>query len=109
LPSDGQCAFQNLEAILPAYAVSQVLGDIDLPLPLNLFCIGAGQAGDEWEQLLPLLIAGFIVQEHRQAADRAREAVGHGLDRSDRLIEEANRDNGCLVDAGSAVLAGEGV
>lgn len=85
LPSDGQCTLQDLKAILPAYAASQVLGDIDLPLSLSLFCIGAGQSGDKREQLLPLLISGFIVQEHRQAADRAREAVGHGLDGPHRL------------------------
>jgi hypothetical protein len=38
-------------------------------------------AGDEWEQLLPRLITGLIVQEHGQAADGSDEAHRHALGR----------------------------
>jgi hypothetical protein len=59
--------------------------------------------------VLALLVAGPIVQVQGQRADWAREARRHVVDRTDRPVGEASRNNGCLVDAGSSVWAGERV
>ena len=40
--------------------------DVDLPLPLDLRRISAGQPGHEGQQLLPLLVAGLVVQPQGQ-------------------------------------------
>jgi hypothetical protein len=61
--------------------------------PLNFCCVCTGQAGHKGQQLLALLIAGPIVQVQGQRADRAREASRHVVDRTDRPVREASRDN----------------
>jgi hypothetical protein len=108
-PANGQRTFEDINTFPERATVSQTRGDIDFPLLLNLCRISTGQSGDKGQQQLPLLVAGLIVQLHRQRADRAREAVWHVLDGIDGLVREVGRDDGRLVDAGSPILAGEHV
>src|SRR4051794_7861002 len=49
----------------------------------------------------------MVIQLHRELADRAREAFGHVLDATDRLVREPSRDDSRFIDAGSTLLAGE--
>src|SRR3712207_8584599 len=50
--------------------------------------ICTGQLGHEWEEPLPLFVGRPIIELHRQAADRAGEALRHVLDSLDRLRSE---------------------
>src|SRR5215217_989927 len=49
----------------------------------------------------------MVIQLHRELADRAREAFGHVLDATDRLVREPGRDDSRFIDAGSDLLAGK--
>src|SRR5215217_3411169 len=59
------------------------------------------------KKALPFRIRRVVTQLHRELADRAREAVGHVLDPTHRLVFEPSRDDSGFIDAGSAVLAGK--
>src|SRR5918995_870006 len=76
-------------------------------LSLDLPCVGASEPRDKRKKPLPLGIRRAIVQLHRELADRAREAVWHISDTTHRLVLEPGGNDGSLVDARSAVLAGE--
>src|SRR5215208_7518146 len=67
----------------------------------------SAQASRVRKKALPFRIRRVVIQLHRELADRAREAVGHVLDATDRLVFEPSRDDSRFIDAGSAVLAGK--
>src|SRR5215208_6294144 len=45
------------------------------------------------EKALPFRFRSMVIQLHRELADRAREAFGHVLDATDRLVREPSRDD----------------
>src|SRR5215203_6570502 len=57
--------------------------------------------------MLPLGVVGHVVQLHRETADRAREALRHVLDPSNRPVLKATSDEGRFVNASAAVLSRE--
>ncbi len=113
LAANCQGTFEVFEQFLESERVCETMTDtgvdIVLALPLNLWRIRASQSGDKGQELLALLVSGHIIQIHGEAANRAREAVRHVMDGTDRPVEEASRDNGRFVDAGSPVPARERV
>jgi hypothetical protein len=68
------------------------LKETRLACPFYFYPVGTGQTGHKEQQQLPLLVAGFVIQGHCQAADRVREATWHIINGTDWPVWEAGRD-----------------
>ena len=77
------------------------------PFALDLSCVGAGEPRHKGEQALALSISRGVIKLHGQATDRAREALWHVIDPSDRSVLKACGDQRRFIDAGAAVLSRE--
>jgi hypothetical protein len=75
LSSDRQGILKDRETGPERETVPDACGNVGFALLLNLGRIPAGETGHKRQQVLALLIAGLIVQLHRQRADRTRKAV----------------------------------
>jgi hypothetical protein len=85
------------------------LKETRMACPFYFYPVGTGQTGHKGQQQLPLLVTGFVIQVHCQAADRVREAAWHIINGTDWPVREACRDHGCFIDAGATVFPGEHV
>src|SRR5215204_2856445 len=83
--------------------------NVGSPFALDLSCVGAGEPRHKGEQALALSISRGVMKLHGQATDRAREALWHVIDPSDRSVLKACGDQRRFIDTGATVSSGEWV